>query len=145
VIDGVEKPGNIGAIFRTAEAAGVDAVICCDIPGDLFNPNTIRASLGTIFSIPIVMASGDEVRVWLKSKKIKCFCSYLHKSNDYSVEDYTGATAIVMGTESVGISQEWLDFSDQVIKIPMRGKIDSMNVSVAAAVLIFEAIRQRNN
>jgi TrmH family RNA methyltransferase len=143
IIEGVEKPGNLGAIFRTADAAAVDAVICCDLPGDLFNPNTIRASLGTIFTVPLANASGDEVRKWLKAHAVKTFCTNLHKAVDYDQEDYTGASAIVVGTEASGVSESWIAFSDRNVKIPMLGKIDSMNVSVAAAIMVYEARRQR--
>ena len=144
IIEGVEKPGNLGAMLRTADAAAVDAVVCCDMPGDLFNPNTIRASLGTIFTVPLATASGSEVRQWLKANAVKTYCTNLHKASDYDQEDYTGASAIVVGTEASGVSESWIQFSDRNVKIPMLGKIDSMNVSVAAAIMIYEARRQRS-
>lgn len=143
VIDGVEKPGNLGAILRTADAAAIDAVICSDLPGDLYNPNTIRASLGTVFTVPVYVGKGDEVRAWLKSNHFKTYCTNLHLSHDYDVEDYKGACAIVVGTEATGVTEEWIKFADQNVKIPMLGKIDSMNVSVASAIMLFEAKRQR--
>lgn len=143
IVEGVEKPGNLGAMLRTADAAALDAVVCCDLPGDLFNPNTIRASLGTIFTVPIALASGAEVRQWLKAHAVKTYCTNLHKASDYDQEDYTGASAIVVGTEATGVSDAWIKFADKNIKIPMSGKIDSMNVSVATAILLFEAKRQR--
>lgn len=143
VIDGVEKPGNLGAILRTADAAAIDAVICSDLPGDLYNPNTIRASLGTVFTVPVYVGKGDEVRAWLKSNHFKTYCTNLHLSNDYDVEDYRGACAIVVGTEATGVTEDWIQFADQNVKIPMLGKIDSMNVSVASAIMLFEAKRQR--
>lgn len=143
IIDGVEKPGNLGAMLRTADAASVDAVICSNLPGDLYNPNTIRASLGTIFTVKVCAANGEELRNWLKENKIKTFCTNLHEAIDYLDADYRGPSAIVMGTEAHGIGKEWIEFADKNVKIPMQGKIDSMNVSVAAALMVFEAKRQR--
>lgn len=145
VIDGVEKPGNLGAMLRTADASAIDAVICCDLPGDLYNPNIIRASLGTLFTVPLATCNGDEARAWLKSNKIKTFCSNLHEASDYFAEDYTGPTAIVVGTEATGVGEQWIKFADRNVKVPMLGKIDSMNVSVAAAIMLYEARRQRVN
>ena len=143
VVDGVEKPGNLGAILRTADAAAIDAVICSDLPGDLYNPNTVRASLGTVFTVPVYTGKGEEVRLWLSNNGFKTYCTNLHLAHDYDKEDYTGSCAIVVGTEATGVTQEWIDFADQNVKIPMLGKIDSMNVSVASAVMLFEAKRQR--
>lgn len=143
IIEGVEKPGNLGAILRTADAAKVDAVICCEMPTDLYNPNVIRASLGTVFTIPIAISNNKDTMQWLKKNSISTFCTNLHKAKDYHQQDYKKASAIVLGTESKGVSDEWINFSDINIKIPMLGKIDSMNVSVAAAIVIYEAKRQR--
>lgn len=143
VISGVEKPGNLGAMLRTADAAAVDAVICCDLPGDLYNPNTIRASLGTVFTVPVAVATSVEAMQWLKANGICTFCSNLHKADNYYAFDYTQSSAIVMGTESTGVSDAWIQFADHQVKVPMLGKIDSMNVSVAAAVMVYEARRQR--
>ena len=143
IIEGVEKPGNLGAMFRTADAAKIDAVICCEIPTDLYNPNVIRASLGTVFTVPIAMSSSQDAMQWLKLNGIKTFCTNLHKAEDYHLQNYKGASAIVLGTEATGVSDEWINFSESNIKIPMLGKIDSMNVSVAAAIIIYEAKRQR--
>lgn len=143
LISGVEKPGNLGAMLRTADAAAADAVICCDLPGDLYNPNTIRASLGTVFTVPLALAGSAEVMQWLRQNHITTYCSNLHRADNYFGYHYTGPSAIVMGTESTGISKEWMDFADHNVKIPMLGKIDSMNVSVAAAIMLYEARRQR--
>lgn len=143
IIEGVEKPGNLGAMLRTADAAAIDAVICCNLPGDVFNPNIIRASLGTVFTVPLAVADNKSVMEWLKKNRIRTFCSDLHQSNDYFAEDYTGPSAIVVGTEATGVSNEWIEFSDVKVKVPMLGKIDSMNVSVAAAIMLYEARRQR--
>lgn len=143
VIEGVEKPGNLGAMLRTADACAIDAVIVCDLPGDVFNPNVIRASLGTVFTVPIAVCSSDEAMRWLKENNIKTYCSNLHQANDYFKESYKEPSAIVVGTEATGITDKWIQFADKNVKIPMLGKIDSMNVSVAAAIMLYEAKRQR--
>ncbi len=143
VIESVEKPGNLGAIYRTADAAGIDAIIICDPKTDLHNPNAIRASLGCVFTVPSVLTTSPLAIKWLKEKQIQIFCTYLKASVPYHTIDYTNSSAIVMGTEATGISQIWTEASNANIIIPMRGAADSMNVSTSAAVLIFEACRQR--
>lgn len=143
VLESVEKPGNLGAILRTADAAGIDAVIICDPHTDFYNPNVIRSSIGCIFTKQTASATSEEAIAWLKEKKIKIFCTSLKASQPYHVIDYTTSCAIVMGTEATGLSDRWLTNSDGNIIIPMQGKIDSMNVSTATAVMIFEAKRQR--
>lgn len=144
VLEAVEKPGNLGAILRTADAAAVDAVICCHIPSDIYNPNAVRSSLGTVFTVPLAVASNQEVMAWLRSNKISTYCTNLHKAKEYHLQDYKGPSAIVVGTEATGVSSEWAEFADQNVRIPMLGKIDSMNVSVATAIMVYEAKRQRN-
>jgi len=143
IIEGVEKPGNLGAILRSADAAKIDAVICCEMATDLYNPNVIRASLGTVFTVPIAISNNKETMQWLNENKIATFCTNLHKAKEYHLQDYKKPCAIVVGTEATGVSDEWINFSETNIKIPMLGHIDSMNVSVAAAIIIFEAKRQR--
>ncbi len=143
VIEGVEKPGNLGAILRTADAAKVDAVICCELATDLYNPNIIRSSLGTVFTVPVAIASNNETMEWILNNKIKSFCTNLHNAKDYFNQDFRQGSAIIVGTEATGVSEEWIKFSDANIKIPMLGEIDSMNVSVATAILVYEAVRQR--
>lgn len=143
VVEGVEKPGNLGAILRTADASGVDGVICCNLPSDIYNPNVIRSSLGTVFTVDIAVSSNQEAIEWLKNNKITVFCTDLKGAENYHLKDFTKASAIVVGTEATGVSKEWIDSTDNIIKIPMLGKIDSMNVSVASAILLFEAKRQR--
>jgi len=143
VLESVEKPGNLGAVLRSADAAGVDAVILCDPLTDLYNPNVIRASLGAIFTVPTIAAPSGEVIKWLKDRKIQILTAQLQDSSLYYKADMTCGTAIVMGTESTGLTQEWRNAADAHILIPMLGKVDSLNVSVSAAVLIFEAVRQR--
>ncbi|WP_027125498.1 TrmH family RNA methyltransferase [Gelidibacter mesophilus] len=144
VAEAPEKPGNIGAILRTADAANVDAVIIANPKTDLYNPNIIRSSVGCIFTNQIATGSTSEIISFLKEKKISIYCAALQSSELYTTQDFTKATAIVMGTEATGLSAEWLQQSTQNIIIPMQGEIDSMNVSVAAGILIFEAKRQRN-
>ena len=143
VLETVEKPGNLGAIMRTADAAGVDAVIVADPQTDIFNPNAIRASIGCMFSVPVYACSTEECINWLKSNHIKIYCTYLKASIDYLDADFRSASAIVMGTEATGISDAWVEAADQNIIIPMNGIADSLNVSVTTAIVTFEAIRQR--
>jgi TrmH family RNA methyltransferase len=143
VLETVEKPGNLGAVMRTADAAGVDAVIIADPRTDLYNPNAIRASVGCIFSVPLFACSSEDCIKWLKDNNITIYCTYLKASIDYLDADFKKASAIVMGTEATGISQQWVDAADQNIIIPMNGIADSLNVSVTTAIVTFEAIRQR--
>ena len=145
VLERVEKPGNLGAILRTAEAAHVDAVIVCDPLTDIYNPNVIRASIGGVFSIPVAVCTSEECIAFLKEHNIRILTAQLQDSYDYYDYDMTCATAIVMGTESTGLSQQWRDAADAHILIPMLGRLDSLNVSVSAAILMYEAVRQRNN
>jgi TrmH family RNA methyltransferase len=146
VAEAPEKPGNIGAILRTADAANVDAVLIANPSTDLYNPNIIRSSVGCVFTNQIAMGSTTEILSYLKDKDIAVFCAALKdNANIYHIQDFTKSTAIVVGTEATGLSNEWLQNSTQNIIIPMQGKIDSMNVSVAAGILIFEAVRQRNS
>lgn len=143
VLEAVEKPGNLGAILRTADAAGLDAVVICDPQTDLYNPNVVRSSVGCVFTQPTATATSEETLAWLKKNKVRIFCTYLAASKPYHETDFRGPSAIVMGTESTGLSDLWVKQSDANIIIPMRGKIDSINVSTAAAVVVFEARRQR--
>lgn len=143
VLESVEKPGNLGAILRTADASGVDAVIICDPQTDFYNPNVIRSSIGCIFTKQVAAATSEETIAWLKKNNIGIFCTYLKASKPYHQTDFTKPSAIVMGTEATGLSEVWVKNSDANIIIPMQGAIDSMNVSTAAAVVVFEAKRQR--
>lgn len=143
VIDAVEKPGNLGAILRTVDAAGIDALIISDPRTDIYNPNVVRSSLGALFTLQIGIGSIEEVIGWLKDNKLNIFCTALTASVPYTEVDFRRPSAIVMGTESAGLSREWLGQSDQNIIIPMHGTVDSMNVSVSAGIVLFEAIRQR--
>ncbi|WP_273569091.1 TrmH family RNA methyltransferase [Maribacter halichondriae] len=143
VAEAPEKPGNIGALLRTADAANLDAVIIANPKGDLYNPNIIRSSVGCVFTNTIATGSTTEVIAFLKAHKIKIYCAALSAAKNYIETDFKHPTAIVVGTEATGLSEAWLEQSDQNIVIPMQGEIDSMNVSVSAAILIFEAKRQR--
>lgn len=145
VIEGVEKPGNIGAILRSADAAQATAVVVCDPLTDLFNPNIIRSSIGAIFTVPCVACSTDECITFLKQNNIKILTAQLQDSQLYYQTSMTGPTAIVMGTESTGLSNAWREAADKHILIPMKGELDSLNVSVSAAILLFEAVRQRES
>lgn len=144
VVEAPEKPGNIGAILRTADAANVDAVIIANPKTDLYNPNIIRSSVGCIFTNQIASGSTSNIISFLKERDIAIYCAALQASEVYTTRDFTKATAIIMGTEATGLSAEWLQQSTQNIIIPMQGEIDSMNVSVAAGIIIFEASRQRH-
>jgi TrmH family RNA methyltransferase len=144
VAEAPEKPGNIGALLRTADAANVDAVIIANPKSDLYNPNIIRSSVGCVFTTEIAMASSADAIAFLKKYNFNIFSSTLQESEAYHTQDYTQPTAIVVGTEATGLTQEWRDAATKNISIPMQGDIDSMNVSVAAGILIFEAKRQRN-
>ena len=143
VLEGVEKPGNLGAILRSADAANVDAVIVCDPLTDLYNPNLIRASIGAVFTVPTAVCTSLECIAFLKERKINILTAQLQDSYEYYDYDMTGPTAIVMGTESTGLTQQWREAADAHIRIPMLGRLDSLNVSVSAAILMYEAVRQR--
>jgi len=143
VLESIEKPGNLGAILRTADAAALDAVIICDPQTDFYNPNVIRSSVGCIFTNQVASATSAETLQWLEKNNITPYSAYLGASSPYHTVDFKGPSAIVMGTESTGLSKTWITENQHPIIIPMAGKIDSMNVSVAAAVIVFEARRQR--
>ena len=145
VAEASEKPGNIGALLRTADAAAVDAVILADPLTDLYNPNIIRSSVGCVFSTQIAMADSPSIVNLLREKGIRSFAAVLGpESKPYHLQDFTKPVAIIVGTEATGLSEVWLENADERIIIPMSGSIDSLNVSVSAAILIFEAKRQRD-
>lgn len=143
VLESVEKPGNLGAVLRSADAAGADAVIVCDPLTDIWNPNLIRSSVGAVFSVPVAICTSADAIAFLRKRGIRILTAQLQDSEWYYDTDMTGATALVMGTESTGLTQAWRDSADAHIKIPMLGRLDSLNVSVSAAVLLYEAVRQR--
>lgn len=144
VLETIEKPGNLGALLRTADAANLDAVIVCDPQTDIYNPNSIRSSIGCIFTVQVVTATSRETIAWIKNSNIETYATALTATDLYHVQDFKRPTAIIMGSEANGLSDLWLSQSDHLIKIPMAGKIDSMNVAASAAIVIFEAKRQRN-
>ena len=143
VAEAPEKPGNIGALMRTADAANVDAVIIANPKTDMYNPNIIRSSVGCVFTNQVAIGTTSEVIKFLKEKSIDIYCAALQTSEEYHTQNYTKPTAIVVGAEATGLTNEWLNNATQNIIIPMHGEIDSMNVSVAAGILVFEAKRQR--
>ncbi len=145
VADSLEKPGNLGAILRTADAAGADLVLVTNSQVDLYNPNVIRASLGTIFTVHPRLISREEAIGWLKNRRIKIVVATPNATKNYWQFNYRQPVALVVGAEHEGVSAEWLAAAHQRVVIPMRGNIDSLNVSVSAAVIVFEALRQRNN
>ncbi|BDD01740.1 RNA methyltransferase [Persicobacter psychrovividus] len=144
VCEGMEKPGNLGALLRTADAAGVSAVIMADAQVDLYNPNAIRSSVGCIFSMPVAFDTSENVIKFLREKGIKIYVTHIEAAAPYYEQDYKGPCAIIAGSEAWGVTDLWAEESDQNIVIPMRGINDSLNVSVAAAVVTFEAVRQRD-
>ncbi|MCR5130738.1 MAG: RNA methyltransferase [Prevotella sp.] len=143
IVERVEKPGNLGAILRTADAAHADAVIVCDPLTDLYNPNFIRSSIGAAFCVPTVACTSEECIKFLKEKGIRILTAQLQDSKLYYDTDMCKPTAIVMGTEATGLTQQWRVAADAHIRIPMLGQMDSLNVSVSAAILLYEAVRQR--
>ena len=144
IAEDLEKPGNLGTILRTADATGVDAVIACDPKTDLNNPNVIRASIGTLFFMPVAEATTQETLLWLKEKGIQSLAAIPGTNLNYTEANMRKGTAIVVGAEDEGLSKHWKDASDVQVGIPMLGKNDSLNVSTAAAILLYEAVRQRN-
>jgi TrmH family RNA methyltransferase len=143
VVEGVEKPGNLGAILRTADAAGVSALIVADGRTDLFNPNAIRASLGAIFTVPVCAAKGDEAQAWLREHKCRLLAAHVDGSVEYTQVDFRGGVAIILGSEARGLSERWHSADVNSISLPMLGRVDSLNLSATAAVLFYEALRQR--
>ena len=143
VLESVEKPGNLGAVLRSADAAAADAVIICDPLTDIYNPNLIRSSLGALFTVPCVACTTEECIRFFKANDIQILTAQLQDSRLYYDTPMTRGTAIVMGTESTGLTMQWRNAADAHIRIPMLGQLDSLNVSVSAAILLFEAVRQR--
>ena len=143
VLESVEKPGNLGAVLRSADAAGADAVLICDPLTDLYNPNLIRASIGAVFTVPMVACTSEEAIAFLQAKGVQILTAQLQDSSLYYDVDMRRGTALVMGTEATGLTEQWRQAASAHIRIPMLGRLDSLNVSVSAAILLFEAVRQR--
>lgn len=143
VVDAVEKPGNLGAILRSADGAGVSALLVANPATDIFNPNVIRASLGTVFSMPIAVASVAETMAWLNAGSVRIVTARVDATTDYTDADLTGPVAIVVGGEAEGLGDAWSGPEVTAVRVPMLGVADSLNVSVTAAILFYEALRQR--
>jgi TrmH family RNA methyltransferase len=143
VCESIEKPGNLGTILRSADAAGCDALILCDAVTDLFNPNVVRASTGVLFSVPVVVAESQTVQGWLKARGIRTAATTPHTENLYTQTELRGPLAVVMGSEQYGLSEFWMKNADVLVRIPMAGQADSLNVAMATIITLFEAVRQR--
>jgi TrmH family RNA methyltransferase len=143
VVEAIEKPGNLGTILRSADAAGCDAVIVCDPVTDLFNPNVVRASTGVLFAVPCVVAESAAVLAWLRAQRIRVVATTPAAATPYTAADLRGRLAVVMGSEQFGLSEFWLNGADLPIRIPMAGQADSLNVAMATIIALFEAVRQR--
>lgn len=143
VAESVEKPGNLGAILRTADAAHVDAVLVCDPRVDAYSPNVVRASRGTVFTVPVVETKSTQALVWLQKRGIRVLAATPSADEEYTRQDLRGPLAIAVGTEDEGLSQFWMSQADVKVKIPMMGKVNSLNVSIATALIVYEAVRQR--
>lgn len=144
VVEAIEKPGNLGTILRGADAAGCDAVIVCDPVTDIFNPNVVRASTGVLFSVPLVVAESARVRAWLRENRIRAVATTPAAAALHTAADLRGPLAVVMGSEQYGLSEFWLGQADLLVRIPMAGQADSLNVAMATIVTLFEAVRQRS-
>lgn len=145
VVEGVEKPGNLGAILRTADAAGVSGVIVASGGTDIFNPGVIRASLGAIFSVPVCVATSAEALAWLRKQKLRLFATRVDAALNYSEADFVAPSAMILGSEAQGLSSLWTGSDITPISVPMLGSVDSLNLSATAAILFYEALRQRKN
>ncbi|MBU1694601.1 MAG: RNA methyltransferase [Verrucomicrobia bacterium] len=143
VAESIEKPGNLGTLLRSADAAGANAVLVCDPTTDINNPNVVRASIGTLFSLPVVEAAPEAALAWLRARGIRVLAATPHAEQEYTRADMTGGTAIVVGSEQYGLKPFWMEHADLKVRIPMLGQADSLNVSAAATLLLFEAVRQR--
>jgi RNA methyltransferase, TrmH family len=143
VAESIEKPGNLGTMLRSADAAGVHAVIVCDRCTDINNPNVVRSSIGTLFSLPVAEATSSEAVDWLKKRNVRIVAATPHAEAEYTDVDMTQGIALVMGTEQYGLSELWMAGADEKVRIPMLGQIDSLNVAAATTILLYEAVRQR--
>jgi TrmH family RNA methyltransferase len=144
IAEGIEKPGNLGTILRSADAVGVDALIVCDRRTDIHNPNVVRASVGTLFTVPVIEADSQEALSWLRERKINILAATPSAKEEYTQVDLTGPLALAVGTEQYGLSPIWMEHANLQVRIPMRGEADSLNVATATTVLLYEALRQRS-
>lgn len=145
IAEAIEKPGNLGTILRSSDGVGADGVIICDRCTDIYNPNVVRASVGTLFTLPVVEATGDEVLQWLRNEKIQIVAATPSAEVNFTDAPLSGDVAIVVGTEQLGLTQKWMDSADIRVKIPMEGVADSLNVAMATTLLLYEALRQRQH
>lgn len=145
VAEAIEKPGNLGTILRSCDAVGVDGVIVCDRCTDIYNPNVVRASVGTLFTVPVIETTSQETIGWLKKNGIRTVATSPHATSAFTEEDLSGPIAIVVGTEQLGLSQQWMEAADLQVRIPMKGVADSLNVATATTLLLYEVLRQREN
>ncbi len=143
VVEAIEKPGNLGTILRSADAAGCHAVIVCDPVTDIFNPNVVRASTGVLFSVPLVVETSERVLSWLRERRVRTIATTPAAEQLYTDSDLSGPLAVVMGSEQYGLSEFWLKHADLPVRIPMAGQADSLNVAMATIITLFEAVRQR--
>jgi TrmH family RNA methyltransferase len=143
IAESIEKPGNLGSLLRSADAAGVDAVIVCDPKTDINNPNVVRSSVGTLFTLPVVQVDADAALAWCRANKLNVLAATPEATHEYTDVDMKPGVAIVVGTEKFGLSALWMNGADLKVRIPMLGKIDSLNVSCAATILLYEVVRQR--
>ena len=145
IAESIEKPGNLGTILRSADAAGVDAVIVCDPTTDIHNPNVVRSSVGTLFTVPVLEADGEETLLFLKENRIALAAASPHAKQEYTEADLTVPLAIAVGTEQYGLSENWMKKADIAVRIPMFGAADSLNVASATTLLLYETVRQRRS
>jgi TrmH family RNA methyltransferase len=144
VLEAVEKPGNLGAVLRSADASGASAVFVCDPLTDIYNPNVIRASIGCVFTVPVIACSSEDALQWFRANNVSLFAAALQDADEAFSFNFKNSTAFILGTEANGLGPFWREHADHIIKLPMLGKIDSLNVSAAASILLYEAVRQRN-
>ncbi|MDJ0652173.1 MAG: RNA methyltransferase [Simkaniaceae bacterium] len=144
VAESIEKPGNLGSILRSSDAAGVDGLLVCDRCTDIYNPNVIRASVGTLFTVPVLEVSSKEAMEWLKNHQINIVATSPDAKKTFTQADLSGPIAVAVGTEQLGLSEKWLEASDLQVSIPMHGTADSLNVAAATTLLLYEALRQRS-
>lgn len=144
VAEGIEKPGNLGSILRSADGVGADGLIVCDRCTDIYNPNVVRASVGTLFTLPVIETSGEEALQWLREENILIVATSPSAEKNYTETSLEGAVAVVVGTEQYGLSDKWLKEADHTVSIPMKGTADSLNVATATTLLLYEVLRQRN-
>ncbi|HSX03864.1 MAG TPA: RNA methyltransferase [Rhabdochlamydiaceae bacterium] len=144
IAEGIEKPGNLGSILRSADASGADGVIVCDRCTDIYNPNVVRASVGTLFTLPVIEASSEETLLWLQKKQIKVTAATPSAHIEFTEANFKGPIAVVVGTEQLGLTDFWMKAADIRVRIPMKGAADSLNVAAATTLLLYEVLRQRN-